>query len=110
MDFKDWVYLSELDYDPDKHEIRGRGGVYIKGTDKQIGTKRGGETQIIPLGKEKPQPKKKEKPKPKKVVSKDEPKKKEVPEPEKEPEKKTKQWHRPLHRHMEWDSNHITKQ
>ena len=76
MDFKDWVYLSELDYDPDKHEIRGRGGVYIKGTDKQIGTKRGGETQIIPLGKEKPQPKKKEKPKPKKVVSKDEPKKK----------------------------------
>ena len=63
MDFKDWVYLSELDYDPDKHEIRGRGGVYIKGTDKQIGTKRGGETQIIPLGKEKPQPKKKEKPK-----------------------------------------------
>ena len=91
MDFKDWVYLSELDYDPDKHEIRGRGGVYIKGTDKQIGTKRAGETQIIPLGKEKPQPKKKEKPKPKKVVSKDEPKKKEVPEPEKEPEKKTKQ-------------------
>ena len=79
MDFKDWVYLSELDYDPDKHEIRGRGGVYIKGTDKQIGTKRAGKTQIIPLGKEKPQPKKKEKPKPKKVVSKDEPKKKESP-------------------------------
>ena len=73
MDFKDWIYLSEVKYDTDKHYTK-NGIVYQKGTDKRLGTKDDGPIPSFTMDKKKD---KEDEPTSKR-------KKKEVPEPKKD--------------------------
>ena len=73
MDFKDWMYLSEVKYDTDKHYTK-NGIVYQKGTDKRLGTKDDGPIPSFTMDKKKD---KEDEPSSKQ-------KKKEVPEPKKD--------------------------
>ena len=73
MDFKDWIYLSEVKYDTDKHYTK-NGIVYQKGTDKRLGTKDDGPIPSFTMDKKKD---KEDEPSSKQ-------KKKEVPEPKKD--------------------------